>query len=196
MQNGYLPDLLRFLFGTGCRVGEALGIRWCDVNLSDKVVRVRHDVFGDQEIQPRSVWINGNIVHGIGGLVRHDGKTNASEGLVPLPAFLVDLLQFRLPEDARPEDPVFPNWKGSWRGPNSVMDSVRRLGERIDYREFSSKWGRKTVATWLRSVGQSSEDIRDQLRHSSVTTAEKHYTARLVNEKAGEAIDQLFAPKP
>jgi hypothetical protein len=28
-----LPDLFRFLMATGCRIGEALAVRWCDVNL-------------------------------------------------------------------------------------------------------------------------------------------------------------------
>jgi integrase len=195
MKVSYLPDLLRFLFGTGCRVGEALAVRWIDLNLSDEPVFVHSEVFGDQELPPRSVWINGNIVHGIGGLVRHDGKTDASEGVLPLPEFLVDLLRFRLPQDAKPEDPVFPNHKGSWRGPNGVMDSVRRLRVRIDHPDFSTKWGRKTVSTWLRTAGLSAEDNRDQLRHSSVTTAEKHYTVRKVNRRAGVAIDQLMKPE-
>jgi integrase len=28
-----LPDLVRFLLGTGCRLGEALGVHWEDVDL-------------------------------------------------------------------------------------------------------------------------------------------------------------------
>jgi integrase len=40
-----LPDLFRFLIGTGCRIGEALAVRWRDVDL-DRATLV----------------INGNIV--------------------------------------------------------------------------------------------------------------------------------------
>ncbi|WP_093278773.1 hypothetical protein [Saccharopolyspora shandongensis] len=66
-----LPDLVRFLLGTGCCIGEAVAVRWKDVNLTDKPV-----VVDGTEIPPRSVWINGNIVSVKSkGLVRHGGKT-------------------------------------------------------------------------------------------------------------------------
>jgi hypothetical protein len=29
-----LPDLVTFMLGTGVRIGEALGVRWCDVDLA------------------------------------------------------------------------------------------------------------------------------------------------------------------
>ncbi|MEV6231198.1 hypothetical protein AB0L88_25400 [Saccharopolyspora shandongensis] len=45
-----LPDLVRFLLGTGCHIGEAVAVRWKDVNLTDKPV-----VVDGTEIPPRSV---------------------------------------------------------------------------------------------------------------------------------------------
>lgn len=37
----WLP-MFTFLFGTGCRIGEAIGIRWEDVNLDKKEISVNH----------------------------------------------------------------------------------------------------------------------------------------------------------
>src|SRR5262245_2672564 len=39
-----LPDLVRFLLGTGCRLGEALGVFWEDVDLEGGRVHVRRTV--------------------------------------------------------------------------------------------------------------------------------------------------------
>ncbi|MCI2420728.1 tyrosine-type recombinase/integrase [Saccharopolyspora sp. K220] len=87
-----LPDLIRFLLGTGVRIGEALAVRWKDVNLGDEPV----DVDG-VEIPSRSVWINGNIVNVIGkGLVRHPGKTENAERFIALPEFVMTMLTVRL----------------------------------------------------------------------------------------------------
>ncbi|TDD48995.1 site-specific integrase [Saccharopolyspora elongata] len=86
-----LPDLVRFLLGTGCRIGEAVAVRWKDVNLTDKPV-----VVDGTEIPPCSVWINGNIVNVKGkGLVRHGGKTENAVRMVALPEFVVTMLTVR-----------------------------------------------------------------------------------------------------
>ncbi|TDD47724.1 tyrosine-type recombinase/integrase [Saccharopolyspora elongata] len=86
-----LPDLVRFLLGTGCRIGGAVAVRWKDVNLTDKPV-----VVDGTEIPPCSVWINGNIVNVKGkGLVRHNGKTENAVRMVALPEFVVTMLTVR-----------------------------------------------------------------------------------------------------
>ena len=35
-----LPDLVRFLLGTGCRIGEALALTWPHVDLERQLVHV------------------------------------------------------------------------------------------------------------------------------------------------------------
>lgn len=190
----YLPYLIRMLFATGCRIGEVLAIRRSDMNLTDRPVRVTHAVFGDQIIPPGAVWINGNIVHGIGGVVRHDGKTDGSEAILILPQFAIHMLRFMLPAEGNPEDPIFPSPRGGYRGPNGVMQVIRGLRQRIGAEQFTSKWGRKTVATFLKMQGLSPEDVKDQLRHSNVATSEKHYIARVANTNSGTALDRMMTP--
>ena len=36
--------LFMFLFGTGCRIGETIGIRWEDIDLENRVISVNHNV--------------------------------------------------------------------------------------------------------------------------------------------------------
>lgn len=33
-----------FLFGTGCRIGEAIGIRWDDIQMDDRYIDINHDI--------------------------------------------------------------------------------------------------------------------------------------------------------
>jgi integrase len=187
-----LPDLIRFLFGTGTRFGEALAVRWCDCNLTDKPITVIDPDTGErQKLPPHSVWINGNIVAVKGrGLVRHSGKTFTSKGIVGLPAFLVTLLLVRRPVDAVETEVIFPSAILGWRHPSNVQRAVRRLRKRIGYPGFTTHVGRKTVSRVLRAAGHNSRQIADQLRQSSTRTTEQHYMERdLVNPAAAAALD-------
>ena len=48
------PILLRILYGCGLRLGEALALRWCDVNLDTKVLTIRKAKNYKQRIVPFS----------------------------------------------------------------------------------------------------------------------------------------------
>jgi integrase len=193
-----LPDLIRFLFGTGCRFGEALALRWYDVNLTDTPHTVEDPVDGQYvTIPPHSIWINGNIVAVKGkGLVRHDGKTFASRGIIGMPTFLHTLLVVRKPADADEFEPVFPSATLGYRHPSNVQRAVRRMRMRIGYPRFTTHVGRKTVATALDEAGQSARQIADQLRHSNVATTQNVYMGRgLANPAAAAALDAAHQPK-
>ncbi|MEV4315319.1 tyrosine-type recombinase/integrase [Actinocrispum sp. NPDC049592] len=190
-----LPDLVRFLFGTGCRFGEALAVRWYDLNLTDEVKIVVAPDGNRVKLPPHSVFFNGNIVAVTGkGSVRNEGKTASSRGVLSLPAFLHSLLLLRAPAmaaiGAGTMEPVFPSGTLGWRHPSNVQRSVRRLRLRIGYPDFKTHVGRKTVATVLAEAGQSSRQIADQLRQSSIQTTEKHYIERgILNPDAAKLID-------
>jgi integrase len=191
-----LCDLIRFLFGTGCRFGEALGLRWCDCNLDDTPKWVTEPITGQrQKLPARSIWINGNIVDEKGrGLVRHTGKTFTSNRVLGLPEFLHTLLLVRCPVTAMAgpgaEEPVFPSGTLGWRHPSNVQRSVRRLRERINYPNFVTHIGRKTVATLLDEAGHSARQVADQLGHSQITTTQNLYMGRgMANPDAAKAID-------
>src|SRR5581483_10199260 len=82
-----LPDIVTFMLGTGVRIGEALAVRWQDVDLEGVPV-----VDGEDMRLVPIVAITGNIVRHRGdGLHRHTGKTATSLRIVPLPRFVVTM---------------------------------------------------------------------------------------------------------
>jgi integrase len=148
-----LPDLVTFMLGTGVRIGEALGVRWCDVDLEGVPV-----VDGDELRAVPIVAITGNVVRHRGkGLHRHSGKTETSLRVVPMPRFVVDMLAKR--EQHGPEVPVFPATTArggfNWKDPNNVSTYIReaRQAAGMDW-PVTSHTFRKTAATiWHDSGG-------------------------------------------
>ncbi|MCI2424155.1 tyrosine-type recombinase/integrase [Saccharopolyspora sp. K220] len=171
------------MFGTGVRFGEALAVRWCDLNLTDEPLTV-----DGQEVPPQSVWINGNIVAVSGkGLVRHDGKTFRANRVIGLPDYLHTLLLVRKPLDAHESEPVFPSGTLGWHHPSNMQRSVRRMRERIEYPDFTTHVGRKTVATILDTSGQTAREIADQLGHANPAMPQNVYMGRGVQNPAAAA---------
>lgn len=201
-----LNVVVRFLFYVGCRIGEALAVRWADLNLTAKPVKVIDPVLGEQVIPPYSVWVNGNVVRVTGkGLIREDGKTESSRGVVGLPPTLVTLLLFITPADADPYEPVFPATSGGWRCPNNVQTSIRRLRKRISeldaagssmsmsFVDFTTHIGRKSYGTALDEGGQSARKIADALRKASVSDTQNTYMGRrIVNAEAAALVESYF----
>lgn len=181
-----LPDLVRFLFGSGARIGEALAVRWREVNLTDQPITVDGEV-----VPPRAVFISGNIVDVKGkGLVRHEGKTFKAKRIIGLPTYLYTLLLVRKPIGVFDEEPVFPSGTLGWRHPSNLQRSIRRMRERLGYPTFTTHVGRKTVATVLDMAGQTAREIADQLGHANPSMTQNVYMGRgIANPNAAAALD-------
>lgn len=193
-RRGQLSQLLRFMFYTGVRAGEVLAIRWQELNLTSAPVVVSDPVAGDLEVPPHSVWISGNIVRVTGqGLLRHEGKTDASQGIVGLPSTLVMMLLVQRPPSAGDHEPVFPSTTGGWRDPNTLQASIRKLCDRIGVEGFTSHVARKTYATALDRAGQSAGQITAALRKTDVDNTQEVYVAlRASNPEAAGLIDSFY----
>ncbi len=189
-----LPDFIRLLFGTGARFGEALALRWRDVNLSDSAPIRATDAWGDTvTVPPKAMWINGNIVDVRGkGLVRNDGKTFKANRVIVLPDYLYTLLLVRRPVGAPEDEPVFPSGTLGWRHPSNVQRSVRRLRLRVKYPHFTTHVGRKSVATALDQAGHSAREIAAILGHAKPSMTQDVYMARgEANPAAAASLDRL-----
>jgi integrase len=188
-----LPDFLRMLFGVGCRYGEALALRWRDVNLTDKPIIAEDHEGNEVVIPPRGIWFNGNLVHVTGrGVVRHEGKTFASNGVVLMPEFLYLLLLIRKPVGAGLDDPVFPSRTMGWRSPSNMQRSVRRLRLRIGYPKLTTHDGRRAVATALDKAGESGRVIALVLRQAKPSMAQDNYMdTSSPSPSAAVAMDRL-----
>jgi integrase len=187
--------LLRFLFLTGARIGEAYALRWRDVNLDARPVTVVDPVAGEKTLPPHSLWINGNIVRVTGkGLLRHEGKTFASNRLIaPMPTLVYDMLFLHKPINADPDAPVFPCSTGTWRDPQNTQKRIAGLRNRIGFEEFTSHIGRKTLGTGMDAAGFTARQIADLLGKQSVRDTQETYMGRnLPNPAAAAAVDKLF----
>jgi integrase len=174
-----LHDLTVFMLGTGVRIGEALALRWSDVDLDGVPV----DQGGELVLVPIAA-ITGNIVHVKGkGLIRHPGKTATSLRIVPLPRFVTEMLsrRHRHGEDA----PVFPSraqgtGEPTWRSPGNVTTYIReaRKAAGIEWKLTSHTY-RKTAATIWNDAGVLSDrQVGDLTGHKKLSTMKDLYVGR------------------
>jgi integrase len=87
----HYADFVEFLFGSGCRIGEAIGLQWRHV--SDDC---------------STVWIGEAVSR---GKIRKSTKTNRARQFKLSPR-LVQILLARRPQSPQPDGPVFPAPKG------------------------------------------------------------------------------------
>lgn len=158
-----LPDLLRFLFATGVRIGEALAVRWADVDLVAGVVVVDHTV----------VRVKGK------GLIRKGTKSGASDRNLALPSWAVAMLARRyVGQDST--KPVFPDSIGGWRDKSNVARDIRRVRAGSALSWVKSHSARRTVATLLDNQGLTARAIADQLGHARPSMTQDVYMGRRV----------------
>lgn len=191
-----LPDLVRTLFGTGCRLGEALALTWEYVNLGDKPIE--RTAFGKtRTIPPRSLWINGTISEPKGkGGVRSPVKTKRSNRVVGIPDFLYLVLTMRKTAEVSETEPVFPNGgtKSLWRRPKALSKSIMLMRKRLGIPEFLSHSGRKTAATALYQAQHDARDVADQFGHSDSDFTRTHYVdPGLANPETARTLDRAYS---
>ena len=174
-----LPDFVTFMLGTGVRIGEALAVRWCDVDLEGIPV-----VDGDDMRLVPIVAITGNVVRYRGaGLHRHAGKTATSLRIVPLPQFVGTMLAQR--EVHGPDVPVFPAAASrrpglNWKDPHNMSTYIReaRKAAKMGW-PVTSHTFRKTAATiWHDSGLLTDRQKADLTGHAKISTLTDIYVAR------------------
>ncbi|MBP2370187.1 tyrosine-type recombinase/integrase [Pseudonocardia parietis] len=186
-QRRTLPDLVRFMMGTGVRIGECLAVRWCDLDLVS--------VPATATVGPTVVRIPGT------GLVRQDeefwgddpGKTAASSRTIALPQYVATMLAVRRPSDAADRDPVFPSTAHTWWDPANAQSALRKARGRTGFDWVTSHVFRKTAATILDDAGFSARQIADQLGHERPSLTQDTYMGRgTLNPAAATALDAAY----
>jgi integrase len=167
-----IPDLTRFLLGTGARIGECLAATFADVDLMEETIRIDHGL----------VRVKGK------GLVRSKTKTPSSRRTLRLPLATVRMLERRLAMLG--EGPIFPDRDGGWRDPSNTGKVFRAARKRAGFDWVTSHVFRKTVATILDEAGLTSRVVADQLGHSRVSITQDVYMGRqAVGDAAARALD-------
>lgn len=187
---GDLPALVMFMLGTGCRIGEALAVRWCDLDLDGIDVAV-----DGTPVRVRTVALGPTIVRVPGrGLVRQEaGKTSAAKRTIPLPGFLVTMLSVRRPVGAHERDAVFPSTALTWRDPSGAARMWRKVRERVGYPWVTSHVFRKTAITILDGEKLTARQIADVVGHARPSLTQDVYMHRgEVSPLVAGALDAAF----
>ena len=169
--NGYLPDLVDVLLGTGCRWGEGAGLRWQDV-----------------DFEAGAVTICGTLVQKAGW--QADTKTHEVRTL-QVPPFVLDVLRRR--RAAALDGAVFVFEQG---GKSLAYNSARtwliRALKGSDLEWVTWHVLRKTTATFLdERLGLAEASL--QLGHASEEMTRSAYVQRSKQAAFAEALEGLAA---
>ena len=156
-----LHALLYIALETGARRGELLALRWADVDLSARELRVRRTI---REFAGR-------------GMVELEPKTHRSRRAVALSAEGVDVLRrhraeqdrrrLRLGARWRALDLVFPSGTGTHRRPGNLRRAFQELAGRAGIEDVTFHTLRHTCASLMAMQGVPITSISAQLGHAS-----------------------------
>jgi integrase len=167
-----LPELVRFLLGTGCRIGEALALTWPNVDLERHLIN----------IDTTLIRVKGQ------GLLIKRPKTKSSIRVLRVPLWLVAILRDRRARDPESQGAVFPDSVGGHRDPNNVERDHRRVRGGTPFEWVVPHTYRKTVATMLDRQGLSARTIADQLGHARISMTQDVYMGRRAVDQAAAAV--------
>ena len=163
-----------FLVGilAGLRVGEILGLRWKDIDLSRGELRVEQAIYRGSIGSP---------------------KTKGSRRTLPLPETLASVLErFKAGSAQRSDnDLVFCTRKGTPYSDTNILHRVLKpAGKRIGAPWLSWHAFRRTHATLLQAAGGSLKDAQAQMGHSKLSTTFEIYTLPIPAHQR-EAVENL-----
>ncbi|MGN6742337.1 MAG: site-specific integrase, partial [Amnibacterium sp.] len=174
LQQTDVGDILAFMVLTGCRIGEALALRWTDVDFA-----------------AGKVTFDGTAVRVPGGGVvnqRH-GKTAASTRTISIPPRALGVLESR----EQNADEVFPSARMAVRDPVNVENVWRQNRGRLGFEEVTTHALRKTAATGLDVAGMSARGIAEYLGHAKPSLTQDVYMSRNVGSAAAaQHLERMF----
>ncbi len=171
-----LAPLLPFLLNTGLRIGEALALRWSDIDQKHQFVRIRKNIKSvrnrsGKADEPHYLTIEQNSV-----------KTKTSDRIVHLNhAAMQALAALRKRGDS---DLVFPNRHGAFCSYASIRRMMQRIFRiaQVPVRGFHAF--RHTFATNLFAQGVEVKTVSSILGHSSVKITYDIYIHSIQEQEA------------
>jgi integrase len=152
----------------GLRRGEALGLRWGDIDLDRAVIHVR-------QLQR----VRGELTLG-------PVKTHAGNRVLPLPDLAAEALKLRAEQQAADRamlgsawpdtDLVFTTRTGRPVEPRNLVRSFRRICDHHKIRIIKIHHLRHTVASLLKDLHVPARDAQAILRHTRISTTLEIYT--------------------
>ncbi|MBR3043996.1 MAG: site-specific integrase [Oscillospiraceae bacterium] len=171
-----LAPLLPFLLNTGLRIGEALALRWGDIDRKHRFVRIRKNIKSvrnrsGKADEPHYLTIEQNSV-----------KTRTSDRVVHLNhAAMQALTALRKRPDT---DLVFPNRHGAFCSYASIRRMMQRIFRRAQVPVRGFHVFRHTFATNLFAQGVEVKTVSSILGHSSVKITYDIYIHSIQEQEA------------
>lgn len=161
-----LLDVVDVMLATGARIGEALALRWKDIDLKSE--------------RP-TLTVTGTVIYvqGQGMTIQEHPKSTNSRQRYFLPPFAVEMLLRRQVQQlvANPWDVVFPSSTGTLRDPGNFRKQWRSARDEIGFQWVTPHTFRKSVGTLLaKAEGMASASA--QLGHSSEQITSRHYVQK------------------
>lgn len=173
--------LVHFLIVTGCRRGEAVGLRWSKIDWNNNTVRIDRSLVESKT----------------DGLSEGDTKTSDRRTL-KLPQETMDLLkelqeeqrQWKLQygEDWVESGYVFCRENGSPTRPDTVTSWLRDFSAKYSFPHINPHAFRHTLASVLLANGFDIVTVSKYLGHSNVNTTENFYS-HLIEENMARAAE-------
>lgn len=146
---------------TGLRRGEILGLRWIDIDLDQKLLRVR------QQVRRTDT----------GYEISDTLKTPRARRTVPLTGALITMLrEYQLMMGARGHGLLFPDKDGQPRDPQSVTRNFARLVKRLGLGDYHLHDLRHTFITMMRTAGVDLEVLGNLAGHEHTDTTANIYS--------------------
>ncbi len=177
-QRADIADLLFIIARTGVRLGEALALRWDDVDLTRGTMTIAATVNAVGARQERT-------------------KTSAGRRTISIPPGAVERLLARRSRHQH-DALVFASTAGTPRWTSNVTTQIRRVLDRLDdakpeilanmdLKIVSARSWRRSAATILNASGLSDRQVADHLGHSKISTTLDVYVSRMHVGPAGAA---------
>ncbi|MBV6457217.1 MAG: Tyrosine recombinase XerC [Fimbriimonadaceae bacterium] len=180
-----MSEFWLFLFLTGCRLGEASGLRWQDVDLIARVARIQGQL---QRVEGTLRYVAGT-------------KTNQTRDL-QLPDLLVARLQEvksrqLIEETSDPDGLVFLNPYGRRLDPKYVRDRLAELCRLADVPVISPHKARHTAATLALSATGDLHSVQKMLGHAQISLTANlygHGTAE-AQRRVADSLSNIMVPQ-
>ena len=205
--------IIAVMIGTGLRVGEVTGLRWCDINLEEGLIDVNHTLVYYDHRNPEGIkgcYFNVNTP-----------KTKASNRQVPMLSFVKEAFiqerNFQKENDIRCEvtvdgytDFIFVNRFGATQHQGTLNKAIRRIirdcndevllkGEENPtlLPHFSCHSLRHTFTTRMCEAGVNVKVIQDALGHTDISTTLNIYAdvTRELRKSEFDGLETFFTKK-
>lgn len=181
--DGQVRDLIEIMLGSATRIGEALAIRKCDVDMTS---------------DPPTIDINGTIVvrKGKGVMRQPKPKTDESNRLVAVPPFAAAVIRRRLVGLAGATDDhlLFYTRTGTALAPHNARRTFRSMLKSVGLEDgdITPHAFRRTGATLI-ARDTNLEAAAEVLGHSSTAPTKEHYAepAHTANPVSARVLQEL-----